>query len=246
MRDGDFRVRGKDTSRVEGLSDAVFGFAITLLIVSLEVPKTSGEVLQAMRGFFAFAFTFSILFAVWRLQFTFFRRYGLEDNRTVSLTGVLLFVILFFIYPLKFVFGTMVERILLHAGFPGMTDVQPLGGPGIRLLFIAFSLGWVAVLGVFALLYRHAYSLREQLDLSPIEVLDTQASMWRCQVALIPGLVSAVMNALVYLKPAWMDPVSYVGISLIFLVFVAVRRQRNLQRARREAAVAGLRPAAEA
>lgn len=40
MRDGDFRVRGKEVSRVEGLSDAVFGFAITLLVVSLEVPKT--------------------------------------------------------------------------------------------------------------------------------------------------------------------------------------------------------------
>ena len=34
-----------------------------------------------------------ILFAVWRLQFTYFRRYGLEDNKTVSLTGVLLFVV---------------------------------------------------------------------------------------------------------------------------------------------------------
>ena len=75
MRDGDFRLRGKEISRVEGLSDAVFGFAITLLVVSLEVPKTSAEVLQAMRGFFAFAFTFAILFSVWRLQFTFFRRY---------------------------------------------------------------------------------------------------------------------------------------------------------------------------
>ena len=48
MRDGDFRVRGKDISRVEGLSDAVFGFAITLLAISLEVPKTSAEVLHAL------------------------------------------------------------------------------------------------------------------------------------------------------------------------------------------------------
>src|SRR5437899_4162149 len=94
--DKKFRWRSHEVSRVEGLSDAVFGFAITLLIVSLEVPKTSSEVLHAMRGFFAFALTFSILFSVWRLQFTFFRRYGLEDNKTVRLTGVLLFVILFF------------------------------------------------------------------------------------------------------------------------------------------------------
>jgi hypothetical protein len=33
-----FRWRGRDVTRIEALSDAVFGFAITLLVVSLEVP----------------------------------------------------------------------------------------------------------------------------------------------------------------------------------------------------------------
>jgi uncharacterized membrane protein len=246
MRDGDFRLRGKEISRVEGLSDAVFGFAITLLVVSLEVPKTSAEVLQAMRGFFAFAFTFTILFTVWRLQFTFFRRYGLEDNTTVSLTGVLLFVILFFIYPLKFVFGTAVERILLHAGFPGMTDVQPLHGSGITLLFVAFSLGWMAVLGVFALLYRHAYSLRDQLELSPLEILDTEQSVWRCQVMLIPGLITAVMNLVVYFRPGLQDPVAYGGLTLLVLIALVTRRRvRGFKRQRNEV-LASLRRAVEA
>ena len=31
-------VRGREVSRIEGFSDAVFGFALTLLVVSLEVP----------------------------------------------------------------------------------------------------------------------------------------------------------------------------------------------------------------
>jgi hypothetical protein len=59
MRDSDFRGRGKDISRVEGSSDAVFGFAITLLVISLEVQKSADGVLHAMRGLFPFAVTFA-------------------------------------------------------------------------------------------------------------------------------------------------------------------------------------------
>jgi hypothetical protein len=56
-----FRWRSHEITRVEGFSDAVFGFAVTLLIVSLEVPRTSGELLATMRGFGAFVVTFLML-----------------------------------------------------------------------------------------------------------------------------------------------------------------------------------------
>jgi Endosomal/lysosomal potassium channel TMEM175 len=62
--DRGFRWRGGEISRLEGLSDAVFAFAVTLLVVSLEVPATFDELLKVLRGFFAFAVCFSILFWV--------------------------------------------------------------------------------------------------------------------------------------------------------------------------------------
>ena len=46
-----FRWRSHEVSRIEGLSDAVFAFAVTLLVVSLEVPKTFAELMHAMRCF---------------------------------------------------------------------------------------------------------------------------------------------------------------------------------------------------
>src|SRR5947209_12666553 len=102
-----FRWRSHEVTRIEGFSDAVFGFALTLLIVSLEVPKTSTEFLATMRGFGAFVITFFMLASLWYSQFTFHRRYGLEDRVTVVLNLALLFMVLFFVYPLKFLFNVI-------------------------------------------------------------------------------------------------------------------------------------------
>ncbi len=223
---------------MEGLSDAVFGFAITLLVVSLEVPRTAAEVLHAMRGFFAFGITFFILFSVWRLQFHFFRRYGLEDRRTVTLTGVLLFVILFFVYPLKYVFGALADRVMLHAGWLEAGTAQPISGPDFTLMYLAFSLGWVAVMGVFALLYRHAYSRREELGLSPLEVFDTRVLVRRNAFVMVPGAVLSVMNVALYLKPGSDEVLVYPFIALLLGFAVVMARGRRTLRAQRAALVA--------
>src|SRR5215204_2185504 len=104
----DFRWRGEDVSRIEGFSDAVFAFAVTLLVVSLEVPKTFDELLATMRGFFAFAICFALLLSVWYDHYKFFRRYGLRDFLIVVLNAALLFLVLMYVYPLKFLFTLLI------------------------------------------------------------------------------------------------------------------------------------------
>ena len=89
-----FRLRGTEMSRIDGFSDVVFGFALTLLVVSLEVPKSYTELHELMRGFLPFAINFSLLVTVWYAHYTFFRRYGLHDTGTIALNAMLLFVVL--------------------------------------------------------------------------------------------------------------------------------------------------------
>jgi uncharacterized membrane protein len=106
-----FHLRGLEGTRVEAFSDVVFGFALTLIVVSLEVPTTFEELMETMRGFPAFAICFAILTWVWHVHHTFFRRYGLTDEITIALNTILLFVVLFYTYPLKFMFSLVTGQI---------------------------------------------------------------------------------------------------------------------------------------
>src|SRR5882672_10673213 len=62
-----FRNRAHEVSRIEAFSDIIFGFAISLLVVSLEAPKTYAQMMEMLRGFLPFA----ILFYVYPLKFMF-------------------------------------------------------------------------------------------------------------------------------------------------------------------------------
>ena len=176
-RDG-FRFRGGEITRLEGFSDAVFAFAVTLLVVSLEVPRTYTELAAAMRGFFPFAVCFTALVMIWREHYVFFRRYGLQDDATIWLNAALLFLVLFYVYPLKFLFTLVFVEVLGTAAPPrGGRALPMIDVPQIPWLFVIYGAGLIAIYGLLALLYVRALRLRDRLELTPLEVFDTRASI---------------------------------------------------------------------
>jgi uncharacterized membrane protein len=180
-----FRWRGDGVSRIEGLSDTVFGFAITLVAISLEVPRTAVELLHNAVGFVPFVVSFLVLFFVWRAQFEFFRRYGLEDEATIWLTGMLLVFVLSLIYPLKFLLNVFTDAVV--AGDVAKDRLRLEQFPSVLALY-AGSLTGIST--AFALLYRHAFVLREQLALTELEAFETRATRHRwIRLALIGAAI---------------------------------------------------------
>lgn len=189
-----FRWRSGEITRLEAFCDVVFGFALTLLVVSLEVPRNYAELMTAVRGFVPFAICFAQLIMIWRAHYIFSRRYGLEDTYTMVLNVVLLFVVLFYVYPLKFVF-TMLFLQLTGAAPPGsLNDVQA------SVVMRIYAVGFASVFILFLLMYAHAYKLRRELELSPAEALETRNA---AQENFLLALIAAVSFVVAFRYPAW-------------------------------------------
>jgi len=189
-----FRWRAGEITRLEGFSDAVFAFALTLLVVSLEVPHTFDELLDTIRGFPAFGICFIILVQVWFHHYRYFRRYGLQDGLTVVLNAALLFVVLFYVYPLKFLFTMLVGSLTGGATVGGRTPLDAMIGPlDVPMLMTIYGFGFAAVFGIMGLLYWNAYRKRAVLELDAPETVLTEHSLYENLGVACAGLLSALI-----------------------------------------------------
>jgi uncharacterized membrane protein len=168
---GKQKTRGTEVYRVETLSDAVFAFSVSLLIVSLEVPGNFAELKAVMNNFLPFFATVALIFFFWYLQNEYFRNYGLNDGVVIFLNLALLAPILFYAFPLKFLFTLLFSWITGINYFSGSHSYgeSVLTQEEFPELIFLFSIGYVAIWLVFFLLYHHAYKRKRMLDLSPQE-----------------------------------------------------------------------------
>jgi uncharacterized membrane protein len=186
----DFRWRGEEITRLEGFTDAVFAFAVTLLVVSLEVPDTFDELLKTMRGFLAFAICFYLLLIVWHDHYKYFRRYGLNDTPTLALNSALLFIMLMYVYPLKFLFTLLMSELF---GYPSTETIRTSQVPA---LMIVYGVGFVAVQAIFVIMYLRAYRLRAELELDTLELLVTREEIQGFLLNIAVGLLSMAIAIL--------------------------------------------------
>jgi len=192
-----FRWRGGEITRLETFTDAVFAFAVTLLVVSLEVPRTFAELAATMKGFVAFGVCFGILTWVWHCHYLFSRRFGLQTAWVIALNSLLIFVVLFYVYPLKFLFTVFVGE--LSGTVPRDVLQGMISQAQVPQLFVVYCSGYMAVFAILGLLNLHAYRLRVPLGLDEYETL---ASRYAVQSQFGYALVGVLVMAVALLLPA--------------------------------------------
>jgi uncharacterized membrane protein len=221
-RDG-FRLRGIAMSRIDAFSDAVFAFALTLLVVSLEVPKGFAQLQETLAGFAPFAICFGLLLMIWYEHYKFFRRLGLHDLPTIVLNAVLLFLTLFYVYPLKFLCNLVVRQLMGNADAGKFSDPhQPVE------LMLLYSGGFAAIYLMIAALYWNGWRRRQELDLNPLE--RTLAKNYILDAAGMAGI------GLLSCALAIVLPLRLLGLSGWAYLLIGVFKTAHGRRERRQAA----------
>jgi uncharacterized membrane protein len=187
LLDDGFRVRGEAISRLDVFSDVVFGIALVLLVVSLAIPRNFTQLRPPTPAFTTSAICFLMLVNVWFSHYVFFRRYGLNDRFTVALNAALLGLVLFCVYPLKFLYMTLFSWLVRNDFPPRIAAAVQING-----MLVLYALGFSTVFFLVAALYWNAWRHREQLTLNGLERLLTVSSIVNALGMAAVGLIACL------------------------------------------------------
>jgi uncharacterized membrane protein len=193
-----FRERGSEIYRIEGFTDAVFAFSISLLVAALEVPQTYDELWLIIQGSIPFFCTVAVLFIFWFQQYRFFRNYGLNDTRTILLNFVFIAVLVFYIYPMKFLFSLLLSMFTGIDLFPKAKEhgEEILQIHDFPQLIILFSIGYFLLWLLIYLMHLHAWKMKEKLELNFAETARLKSEMWGALLDSTIGILSLTLATL--------------------------------------------------
>jgi uncharacterized membrane protein len=191
----DFRYRGVEPGRMENFSDAVFALAITLLLISTSPPTNFDQIKRFVWELIPFTLCITFIILIWHEHFTFFFRYGMRNSKVLVLNSIFLIIVLFYVYPLKFLTKLILLPLAMLFGQETLKAemVGMIRGEDMADLMIIYGLGAFAVFIILMLMYRYAYKQADELELTELERFDTLAKIKMNKLMAIIPLISVVI-----------------------------------------------------
>ncbi len=218
--DPNFRYRGLDQTRIETFSDAVFAVAFTLVVLSATVPETFDGLRKSIDDILPSFICILLIVVIWYQHYIFFLRYGLQNTRTASVNTFLLFMLLIYIYPLKFLARFLVQWYSsflfgTKLNFEGSFG-EPLTGDNMTLLMTAYGAGATFIFLALSWLYRHAYKKRNELELNEYEIFATKSSLWQ---NLLMSAIPFLSTIVAFLHPFGKGALNFAIAGFIYMLY---------------------------
>ena len=100
-----------------------------------------------------FGGSFFVLIALWVVHYNYFRRAAYVDYWIIAYNTVLLFVVLYYVFPLKSLINTWLGQ-------------EPISEEGLASLFRWYGLGFLLIFLCFSLMYHRAYQKTKSVSRS--------------------------------------------------------------------------------
>ena len=218
-----FNYRGINQTRIETFSDAVFAVAFTLVVLSSSVPETFSELRASIHDILPSFICIVLIVVIWHQHYLFFLRYGLQNTRTVTINTFLLFMVLIYVYPLKFLARFLVELysgLLFSRPDNFMNDFGgEMNNENMTLLMTTYGIGATLIFAAMAWLYRYAYKKREALNLSEYEVFSTKVSLWHNLLMSTPPFLSVMITVI---HPFGQGAINYAIAGFVYMLYMPI------------------------
>lgn len=186
--DSRINYRGKSASRIENLTDAVFGIAITLLIFSLTNPNSFSDLILFAKSLPAFLLSITFLILIWKEHLSFSEVYTLNDFKLTVLNTLFIALVIFYVYPLRFL-----TIFLTNIYFQTNISIN-IKGEEVPYLIIYYGFFAFALYFTLFLFYKRAYKLKDTLELNEFELFYTKMQTSRTVIMFGVPLISILIT----------------------------------------------------
>ena len=179
--------RGKNPGRLDNLTDAVFGIAITLLIFNLVNPNSFENLVAFTKTLPAFLVSIAFLMIVWKEHVNFSQIYGLNNSWIQALNVLFISLIIFYVYPLRF-WTLFLTNFLFETNIS--IQIQAAQVPDLMIYYGFMAMALYICLLLF---YLIASGNKDSLSLNPYEILHTRMQIIRMLIFVGVPFVSIVV-----------------------------------------------------
>jgi len=177
----DIKFKEEYSSRMVGLSDGVF-------------PTDFDELMAFVHDVPPFGICIIFIYWIWNEQNRVFQYYNIFDGKMNFLNMLLLFFVLVYVYPLKFLmkwifkyFGSVFQGTF-REDFGELNAMIPM--EKVPLLMVIYSIGFICIFGCLYLMHRHGLSKSDELNLTPIQLLNSNTLKKQLSHTVLIGILS--------------------------------------------------------
>ncbi|RIW17490.1 DUF1211 domain-containing protein [Algoriphagus lacus] len=183
--------RGENASRLDNLTDAVFGIAITLLIFNLTNPNSFEDLLTFTKTLPAFLISISFIIFIWIEHLEFSEIYTLNNTGLTVLNTVFIALVIFYVYPLRFL------TLFLTNFFFNTEIAVNIQGEQVPYLMMYYGFVAFALYFILYLFYHRALRLKEEFNLNAYEEFYTKSQKNRLLIMFAVPLLSIVLTVVI-------------------------------------------------